>query len=127
MVWGNFAREYYKMNPIPVTTFPKPEKILVEKKFLGGKDEFNEDGTEKKQAVQENGPKLEPEHSPISPEDPRYGYSPLHPGAGGVAQTTHQQDAKPVEMKPLIDPAAIQAPLEPGGALNRSKPETGVH
>ncbi|HEY5747874.1 MAG TPA: PBP1A family penicillin-binding protein, partial [Chryseolinea sp.] len=35
-VWGNFAREYYKMYPLPVTQFPKPEKIVVGKQTVGG-------------------------------------------------------------------------------------------
>lgn len=127
-VWGNFAREYYKMNPVPAVPFPTPQKILVEKKLLGeDKDELGSETSGHKTDLEANrsGPVETPRTAPVSPEDPRYGYSPLHPGAGGVAQTS---DAKPVDMKPLVDPAALQSPAgESAGLLHRVKPETGVH
>ncbi|HEY9687666.1 MAG TPA: PBP1A family penicillin-binding protein [Coleofasciculaceae cyanobacterium] len=127
-VWGNFAREYYKMYPIPVGQFPKPEKILVEKKVLGGKQAV---------ADSDGGP-VSPERAPIpmanntpsnrnlGPQqaDPAYGFSPLHPGAGGYAEpaTTPRQS----DMKPLVDPNAVRqsaltapVPVDPASTSNQ--------
>lgn len=123
MVWGNFAREYYKMYPLPVGQFPKPEKILVEKKFLGPKvtSEKADENSSTSDSEAASAPK--PDTKPTE-DDPGFGYSPLHPGAGGVPLTTGNRQT---EMRPLIDPSAMQAQQEQAGGMNRSKPETGVH
>lgn len=117
-VWGKFAREYYKMNPIPIGVFPKPDKILVEKKYLNQKDMLTDENEASKSSVKlEGGPPrnaAQRNRANPTPEDPDYGYSPLHPGAGGFSQE---------EMKPLIETNGNQGNLQP----NRSKTETGVH
>ena len=121
MVWGNFAREYYKMYPLPVGQFPKPEKILVEKKFLGPKTDSDKALNDENGAEAAGAPK--PEAKPEE-EDPGFGYSPLHPGAGGVPLTTGNRQT---DMRPLVDPSTMQGLPDQAGATNRSKPETGVH
>jgi hypothetical protein len=117
------------MNPIPPTPFPKPQKILVEKKFLGDEDKeaLGSDPSSHKPASEDTAAAEERHSAPVSPDDPRYGYSPLHPGAGGGAPTPAVDGGRTPDMKPLIDPAALQAPAEPAGAFNRPKAETGVH
>jgi penicillin-binding protein 1A len=132
MVWGNFAREYYKMNPIPATDFPKPEKILVEKTVLGPREHGDEDGNNPDQANAPvpvaDSPLHRSSREPVSEDDPNYGYSPLSPGAGGMPST----NGKP-ELKPLVDPnaarqpsVALPMPVEPtGGDPGRAR--TGVH
>lgn len=117
-VWGNFAREYYKMYPIPVGTFPKPQKILVEKKFLGPKQDLDDmvkqDGIGSPQTPAANTDSAGPTR-----DEPEYGYSPMHPGAGGVPLNVNH------DMKPLVEPkksVAVPLPLD-------SSPtnESGVH
>lgn len=124
MVWGNFAREYYKMNPIPAGVFPKPDKILVEKKTLGGQKSFVDESIDKprKDAAMDegDGPPTDKADS-----DPGLGYSPMHPGAGASAQTSG--GGRSSEMRPLVDPATFNSPNDPAGAPPRNKPESGVH
>ncbi len=119
-VWGNFARQYYKMYPLPVGQFPEPQKILVEKKYLGPKPSL-EPTDEHKQAASGELPPAANAGQPDAPsEDPGFGYSPLHPGAGGVPSGGGKATN---DMKPLVDPALTAQP----DSANRSKPETGVH
>ncbi|WMU93308.1 biosynthetic peptidoglycan transglycosylase [Microcystis phage MaAM05] len=127
-VWGNFAREYYKMYPIQAVEFPKPPKILVEKKYLGPKQESSETA-----ALETDTPAVAPSApSAKAPavDDPAYGYSPLHPGAGGIPMNNDNNSG---ELKPLIDPnasrrpAALAAPLPTTGGGANTNPESGVH
>lgn len=111
-VWGNFAREYYKMYPIPVGQFPKPEKILVEKKVLGGKQAAATENGGNGPASPDNAPVPVANNSPSGrkpqagprSDDPAYGFSPLSPGAGGYAEPTTRHN----DMKPLVDPNAVR-------------------
>jgi len=118
MVWGNFAREYYKMYPIPVGVFPKPEKILVEKKVVTEPKAFGEEDKAAKAAVDRTAPSLEPQDR----SDPSIGYSPLHPGAGATSQPTRAND-----LKPLVDPAALGGTNDSGVPLPHPRSESGVH
>lgn len=111
-VWGDFAKEYYKMYPIPAGKFPLPEKILVEKKTLGPAET----------ASAESGDRPRRDTAPVPMETaaeshrlrgnggashPEDGYSPLHPGAGGMSQpvVSNPGPGQP-ELKPLVDPNA---------------------
>jgi penicillin-binding protein 1A len=124
MVWGNFAREYYKMNPIPIGVFPTPDKVLVEHKQIGDRKSL-EPATEQGKAGHSD---LAGESGTPDRDDPDMGYSPLHPGAGASLQTSGNSTAgHPKEMKPLIDPALLGNPNDAGGAAPRPKSETGVH
>jgi penicillin-binding protein 1A len=116
-VWGNFAREYYKMYPIEVGTFPKAEKILVEKKILGPKPEL--DMTKTNIALPGNVNTDLPE---APPEDPGYGYSPLQPGAGGFSTKSDENNSEP---KPL--PVAVPLPLSGSGGSRSAGAESGVN
>jgi hypothetical protein len=112
-VWGNFAREYYKMYPIPVGTFPKPQKILVEKKFLGPK----QDAAAK--VIDPLLPAANTAPGALDNDDPAYGYSPLHPGAGGIPMNAGGN------MKPSTEQGnavAVPLPLD-----NSNRNESGVH
>lgn len=102
-VWGKFAREYYKINPLPIGQFPTPQKILVEKKYLGGTKEAALDGEHSKTSPEtaENSGPVPAAATALNEPSPNYGYSPLHPGAGGVAQPAKN------DMKPLVDPANL--------------------
>lgn len=122
MVWGNFAREYYKMNPIPAGTFPKPEKILVEKKTVGEQKAFGDDTADDK-----NGKKGNPVVGldPIETPDPGMNYSPMHAGAGASAQTA--VSGRSGDMKPLVDPSALGGTNDSGAPIPRAKSESGVH
>jgi penicillin-binding protein 1A len=103
-VWGNFAREYYKMYPIPVGQFPKPEKIIVGKQVAG------------EQAEKAS---LEPVSSPVPMtgalpsldrrDDPAFGHSPLSPGAGGFPAPSAVRQS--TELKPLVDPHQVSPPV----------------
>lgn len=118
-VWGDFAKEYYAAKNIPASEFPKPQKILVEKKILAPQS------ASKAPAAAEviEGPPVPGGGPPVPrkkfPEDdPRYGFSPLHPGAGGLSKPANPEPA--VELKPLIDPnkpqrqpVAVPLPVEP--------------
>jgi penicillin-binding protein 1A len=127
-VWGNFAREYYKMYPIEVGTFPKPQKILVEKKYLGPKAALD---TAKAEMDVPSGVNLALPASP--PEDSNYGYSPLHPGAGGFASNSDETNSS--EPKPLVDPGtgrrpvpvAVPLPLSGSGGAKNAGSESGVN
>lgn len=143
-VWGNFAREYYKLRPIPPTQFPTPEKILVGKTVLGG---GGDDGTGANPGSVTGAPVPSLVDSSGAPrreftrDDPEYGYSPLSPGAGGIAQPIGVGPARgPEPLRPLVEagttgpprpaqaPIAMPLPLEPmGGPIHKPKPETGVH
>ena len=127
MVWGNFAREYYKMNPIPAGVFPQPDKILVEKKVLGPRSfEADAGAVERPRAAGDlTGPPTGGPLGTLPNEDPGFGYSPLHPGAGASAQAA--VGGRSAELKPLVDPALLNAASDPAGASARVKPETGVH
>lgn len=112
-VWGNFAREYYKMYPIPVGTFPKPQKVLVEKKFLGPK----QDAAAK--VIDPLLPAANTAPGALNSDDPAYGYSPLHPGAGGIPMNAGGN------MKPSTEQGnavAVPLPLD-----NSNRNESGVH
>jgi penicillin-binding protein 1A len=137
MVWGNFAREYYKMNPTPVAEFPKPEKILVEHKVLGGPQEAAapvSGGADGKVPVPVgiNPVATVGRREPVQENEPNYGYSPLNPGAGGMPQA----GAGGSDMKPLVDPnamrqqapVAVPLPIEPVTDSGRAgRAQTGVH
>jgi penicillin-binding protein 1A len=91
-VWGNFAREYYKMYPLPIHEFAKPQKLLVERKVL------SKNGEEEEPVRRPRRPKF---RKSDSNDEPNTGFSPLNPGTA----EPEQKEAKPVEMKPLIDPS----------------------
>jgi len=83
-VWGNFAREYYKMYPIPVHEFPKPQKLLLEHKVLGANGE------------ERHAPK--PRHRERHSDDDSDAPPPMSP----PSNNTPKND----DMKPLIDPSS---------------------
>jgi membrane peptidoglycan carboxypeptidase len=96
-VWGNFAREHYKMYPSPVGQFPKPEKIIVGKQVIGD---------DKAKASLEPAVTMPPTPNTDSMRDnPDFGHSPLSPGAGAIPSK---------DLKPLVEPKQASAPV-PGG------------
>ncbi len=114
-VWGDFATSYYAAKNIPASEFPKPQKILVEKKVLGPRTEAA--GKPQRESDVVEGPPV-PGGPPLPrarENEPRFGYSPLSPGAGGFSKPTNPEPV--VELKPILDPHGASRPAG-GGALS---------
>jgi penicillin-binding protein 1A len=104
-VWGNFAREYYKMYPLPVGQFPKPQKMLMEKKVLGPRPAIQQ------MAVPRPVNNADAMPMPLPPMDavPDAGAGTLENNDSGAGAGAGH------EMKPLVDPAALR-PATPADA-----------
>jgi penicillin-binding protein 1A len=95
-IWGDFAREYYRIYSIPSVDFPKPEKVLIENKYLGPRyipkpKKKSEEGTD-----QESAPEAPRNETGTREEAPGDGFSPLHPGPS----SSGKQQASPPLPKP---------------------------
>ncbi len=97
-VWGNFAKEYYKMNPIPAHEFPKPQKILMQHQTIGAKPEPKPDADTQISPTDDEQPLPLDENSGDN--------SPLHPGP------SKHRAPKPSpprnDLQPLVDPHTLE-------------------
>lgn len=100
-VWGNFARTYYKLYPLPVGQFPKPQKMLVEKKILGPR------GAEPVREATAR-PSSESENGAGAGENPAGGFPMLETDGGTGEAPVGGQAGRTPELKPLVDPNALR-------------------